>query len=312
MAFHKLAVSLMLLASYHAIAKEKSYPSLNSTQIGVQHIEYQETLSSFADVGDLSTKSSVTNVILFASSYTHINENWGFLLNTKSDVTKEYTKDFWDIDGYGEVQSNTTKFGLSDLVAQGVYHLEDGLIVKMGGQLKSLIVVRSNFEGIGNYQELNADIRSSDKYFLDPSPPQIYKNALAVEEDLTYFNATLGVHYNSAFIQNRKRLSWNIGADLAIPVYSTAKNSALEQERGIETIDATFNGFEARLSAGLNYEIKKGIALTLNADYLVAQYQEMSTDFTVASSQGDIKRTAAIPDIEMSTAQLTFGILWIN
>lgn len=307
-----------LIFSINAYAAERAYPGLNSTQIGVQNIEYQESLSSFADIGDLTTNFSVTNTVLFASSYTHIDGVWGFLLNTKSDISKEYAKDTWSISGYGDVQSNTSKLGLADLVAQGVYHYRDEFYLTSGGQVKTLGVVRSNFKAIGNAPELNRAILDSDKYLTDPRPPQIVDAPLAIEEDITFINAVFGAHYNTAFAKNRKRMTWSIGADVALPLYTTAKNSQVEQTYGLETIDATFNGFEARLNAGLMFELKKGLALTLNADYMVARYGEMNKTFQwqyvdeTSGNQFSLERTAAIPDIEMSAAQITLGILWIN
>ncbi|MDO6719238.1 hypothetical protein Q4575_07505 [Psychrosphaera sp. 1_MG-2023] len=301
----------LVLVSMNCSAEDKNYPGLNSTQVGMQTIRYQESLKDFAGIGDLATDISVTNTVLYASSYTSLTGKWGFLLNTKSDVTKEYTKDTWSVGEYGIVQQNTSKLSLADMVAQGVYHVDDEFYVAFGGQLKTIGFVRSNFETIGRAAELNNEIRESDKYFTDPNPPQILTSPLAIEEDLTYFNAIAGIHYNTAFSNARKRLTWHVGANLALPVLATAKNSQLEQQYGIESIDESFNGFEARLNAGVSYEIKKGIALTFNADFMMAQFSEMSTTFKDENS-GGIERTASIPDIDMSGTQFSFGILWIN
>ena len=113
-------------------------------------------------IGDLATDISVTNTVLYASSYTSLTGKWGFLLNTKSDVTKEYTKDTWSVGEYGIVQQNTSKLSLADMVAQGVYHVDDEFYVAFGGQLKTIGFVRSNFEAIGRAAELNNEIRESN------------------------------------------------------------------------------------------------------------------------------------------------------
>lgn len=310
MKFAAALATLSLSASLVA-EEERRFPGLNSTQLGMQTIHYQETLQSFADIGDLTTDITVTNTVLFASSYTSLEGRWGFLLNSKSDVAKEYTKDTWNVSGFGNVQRNTSKLSLAEIVAQGVYHLDDEVYIAFGGQLKTIGFVRSNFEAIGEASDLNKQIRESDKYFLDPNPPQILTSPLAIEEDLTYFNAMAGIHYNTAFSAQRKRFTWHVGANLALPVYSTAKNSQLEQQYGIETIDDSFNGFEARLNAGISYELKKGVALTIDADFMLAHFNEMSKTFTDESS-GNIERTASIPEIDMSGTQISFGILWIN
>jgi hypothetical protein len=95
-------------------------------------------------------------------------------------------------------------------------------------------------------------------------------------------------------------------------VLATAKNSALEQQYGVESIEGNFNGYEMRLSAGLNYEFKKGLAVSMNADYNVAAYDEINTSVKAETGSGIVNRTAAIPDIEMSSFQLTLGVTWIN
>jgi hypothetical protein len=182
-----------------------------------------------------------------------------------------------------------------------------------GAQLKSIQFVRSNFDLINPAaSELNNDIRVSDKYFTDSNPPQIVKSPLAIEEDLTYFNLVAGLGYNSAFAVKRKKLTWRVGAELALPMLATAKNSALEQQYGVESIEGNFNGYEMRLSAGLNYEFKKGLAVSMNADYNVAAYDEINTSVKAETGSGIVNRTAAIPDIEMSSFQLTLGVTWIN
>ncbi|MDC2888946.1 hypothetical protein [Psychrosphaera algicola] len=107
----------LVLVSMNCSAEDKNYPGLNSTQVGMQTIRYQESLKDFAGIGDLATDISVTNTVLYASSYTSLTGKWGFLLNTKSDVTKEYTKDTWSVGEYGIVQQNTSKLSLADMVA---------------------------------------------------------------------------------------------------------------------------------------------------------------------------------------------------
>jgi len=303
--------SLCLTTQAFAESDKNLYPGLNSTELGIQHVTYKETLKDFVDLGDLSTDISVNNTIIYASSYTNLSEKWGFMLTTQSNITKEYTKDDWRMENFGVVQTNTSKVNFSDLFATGVYHVNRQVYATFGGQLKTIGFVRSNFEAVDPAAGLlNDAIRVSDKYFTDPNPPQISSNPLAaVEEDLTYINGIAGLYYNSAFANKRRPLTWHAGGSVSLPFYVTAKNSALEQQYGIETIDESFNGYAVRLTAGLSYEFSKGLAVVFNAGYMFGAYDEMSTKFT---DDTGAERTAAIPNIEVTSSKLSLGILWIN
>lgn len=298
------------LISTIALAEEKpiKYPGLNSTQIGVQSITYSETNANFAGLGDLSTEVEATNTILFASSYTHLYDNFGFWLNTQSSINKEIVQDEWSVEGYGAVQSNSNKLDVSDLTALGVYHLEREYFVTFGVQLKSLKFVRANFQGIGDFARLNTDIRNSDQYFQDPNPPQISTQRLAIEEDQTYINGVIGINYNSAFAAKKRPLNFHAGANFSTSMYTIAQNSDIQSTYGIDSIEDSFHGYELRINSGMSYEFKKGLAVTFNANYVLQKADEMSTTFV----DDGIERTAAIPEIEYTSLQFTLGLLWIN
>jgi len=291
-------------------SNKNNYPGLNSTEIGVQNITYKESLSDFAGIGDLSTEVEVSNTVITASSYTNLSEKWGFLLNSQSNATREFADDEWKVDGFGKVLSNSNKIGINELTAQGVYHLDQKTYLTVGGQLKTLGFVRSNFNPIGQASDLNKAIRESDRYFADSNPPQIIEERYAIEEDLTFINAIAGIHYNTAFSAERKRLTWRAGAVLSTPLLYSAKNTSLEQQLGVETIDDSFTGYELRLNAGVSYELVAGLALTLSADYSMAEHDEINTKATDPISGNE--RTAAIPEIEQTSLQFTLGLLWIN
>jgi len=317
MSFKKFLILVPLYSAvgFAAESPKSPYPGLNSTEVGIQNVSYKETLKDFAGIGDLSTDISVNNTVVYASSYTNISENWGFMLNTQSSATSEFTKDEWTIAGFdGAVQKNTSKLGVNDLIASGVYHIQREVYATFGAQLNTVRFLRSNFEAVEpNASAVNEAIRVSDQYFTDPNPPQITSNPLAaVEEDLTFVNGVLGIYYNTAFSAQKRPLTWRAGASLSMPMYVSAKNSALEQQYQIESIEDSFNGYALKLNAGLSYEFTKGLAVTLNADYMISEYDEINTKFMEDVGGQQIERTAAIPDIEMSSMQFTLGLLWIN
>ena len=316
MSLKKLLVLLPIFsaATMAAEAEKNPYPGLNSTEIGLQSISYKETLSNFADIGDLSTDISVTNTVVYASSYTNFSEKWGFMLTTQSNATSEFTNDEWELEGFGAVQNNTSKLTMNDLFATGVYHIQGEMYATFGAQLKTIRFLRTNFEAVEPVATtVNDAIRVSDKYFTDPNPPQITSNPLAgVEEDLTFINGIAGIYYNTAFAAKKRPLTWRVGASLSVPLLMTAQNSALEQQYQIDSIDDSFNGYAVRLMAGTSYEFTKGFALTLNANYMIGAYDEINTRFTDNSGGTPVERTAAIPDVDLSSLQFTLGVLWIN
>ena len=305
-----LVLPLICTPVFAKESNKNHYPGLNSTEVGMQNITYKESLADFAGIGDLSTEVEVSNTVISASSYTNFSEKWGFLLSSQSNATREFADDEWSVEGYGKVLSNSNKIGINELTAQGVYHLDQMTYVSFGGQLKTLGFVRSNFNPVGQAEDVNEAIRVSDRYFADSNPPQILEERFAIEEDLTFINAIAGIHYNTAFANGRKRLTWRAGAVLSTPLLYSAKNTALELQFGVETIEDSFTGYELRFNAGVSYELVSGLALTLNADYAFADHDEINTKTTDPISGNE--RTAAIPNIEQSSLQFTLGLLWIN
>lgn len=311
MVFRKLIGGLLLLPCVSVFAAEdKTYPGMTSTQIGFQNVSYKETLADFATIGDLSTDISVTNAVIYTASYTHLFDKWGLYMNSQASLSQDVTADSWEVEGFGPVQKNNSKVHYSDLVAQGAYHFTDELLFTFGGQAKTLSFTRWDFEAVQPAaDDLNVAIQTSDKYKFDPNPPKVARFEGAIQEDLNFFNGVVGVYYNSAFRKNRSRLNFFASGTFAVPVYYSAQNSALSKQYDLDSITGSFNGYEAHLSGGVSFEIKKGLAVTFTTDYMMSAFDEINTS---VKGSDNITRTAAIPNIDLTSLQFSLGLTWIN
>ena len=302
-----LALSLALSAN--AKSKEEQYSSFNYSHLGMQNLTYKETLKNFAYQGDLASEFDVSNIILTAASYTHLYDDVGFLLSTQSNFINDITSDNWTVGGYGTVQTNDAKLTPSDLQTNAIWHFDNGSYLLFGGQLKLLNFTRSNLEIGEGADALNEAIRVSDEYFSQSFKTQISNFTGAIQEALTFFNALVGIGHNSLFdLRSNRVFYWHASATISTPMYYIAQNTNLQEQFDVEEITGAFSGYEFQANAGVGFEMLEGIALSFAVNYNVAAYDEINKD---VQRDGETL-TAAIPNIDMSGFQLSFGITWIN
>jgi hypothetical protein len=305
-----LAVVTTLLCANSAFAKseEKKYAGFNYSQVGMQSLTYKETLKDFARIGTLETEFEVNNLVLTAASYTHLFDNIGFLLSSQSNLVSDIAADSWKLDDFGELQTNDSKIALSDLQTSGVWHLNSGNYLLLGAQVKTLNFTRSNIEQGEDADEYNRFIREESEYAVREFQPIIRSFRGAIQEDLTYLNAIVGVGYNSLWSNDNSPFYYFYNATASTPLYYIAQNTSLLEDFGIEEITGSFNGVEVQANAGVGFEMVEGIAFSLTMNYSMAAYDEINTK---TNFRGE-SVTAAIPNVDLSGYQITLGITWIN
>ena len=306
-----LGLITALICSPQALAKkgEKGYAGFNYSQIGMQSLTYTETLSDFAGIADLKSEFDVNNLVLTASSYTHLFDNVGFLLSSQSNLVNDIAGDKWTVDGYGTVQTNDSKITPSDIQTSGIWHFNNGNYLLLGGQVKTLSFTRSNLAPGEGADDLNTDIQVSDQYFDKTFKPQIVSFKGAIQEDLTYMNAIAGFGHHSLWGNNNSPFYYYYNATVSTPVYYIAQNTNLLEQFDVEEITGSFNGFEVQANAGVGFEMIEGVALSFTVNYSMAAYDEINTKVSLPDNE---TATAAIPDVDLSGYQLTLGVTWIN
>lgn len=306
----KLAIVGAALCSSTVVAKSTNneFKGFNFTHIGVQTLTYKETLQDFATMGDLESEFEVTNTVLSALSYTHLFDNYGLLLTTQSNVSNEIAADNWTISGFGSVQTNDSKISPSDLQTTAVIHFEHGNYLLLGGQLKTLNFTRSNIEMGEGAADLNEAIRVSDAYFDKTFKPQIVNFKGAIQEDLIFFNAVVGIGHHSQFKNQNSPMYWYANTTISTPLYYVAQNTSLTEQFGIDSITGAFSGYEFQANAGLGIEMVENIFLSFGLNYSMAAYDEINKEVTINGETA----TAAIPNVDLSGYQVTLGITFIN
>mgnify|MGYP000666313025 CR=1 FL=1 len=92
------ALLLLLPLSGSALAVN---PSFSEVRLGFETISYSETLNDVAGFGKLSQSIDVTNPAIRQISYTGIDDDWGFYIESAATISTEI-----ETETFGKIQDN--------------------------------------------------------------------------------------------------------------------------------------------------------------------------------------------------------------
>jgi len=316
----KSCLCLSLLSSiYFTTALANTQPSFSELRIGFENITYSETLSDVANLGRLSQSVSVTNPVVKQVSYSGINENWGFYIESSTTLSADITTEAWSIGEFGNIQENAFKIKVNDIGGKVAYHYSTALQFSVGSKIYTSSFTRSNFDFVqpGAYafdQKLItlSLAENSDEIarFLLPSqntsdadtPQQVLNNKIlpvvSVSEDQMGVLITTGVKYDTR-LQSSKNFSWYIEGEVSLPVYTEVQNT----QHNTTILTDYFNGWGVSARVGMRYHFTDNIALIFGVDGL---YKERDTMTKVIDNGSRLR----VPNIEYSNIAYTTGIYW--
>ncbi|HAU04261.1 MAG TPA: hypothetical protein DCS78_05270, partial [Pseudoalteromonas shioyasakiensis] len=266
----------------------------------------------------LSQSIDVTNPAIRQISYTGIDDDWGFYIESAATISTEIETETWHLAEFGDIQENAFKTKANEIGFKGAYNFSKAVQFTLGTKFFTSSFTRSNFAfvqpGAAAFDE--ALIAISD----DPDNParftlpgmnnannvgdqQDYNSQLrpvvSVSEDQMGILLTLGARYDSRLKDSFNKYSWYAEAELSTPMYSEIQNTQFETT----TLTDSFNGWGVLGRVGLRYQIMSHIALMGGID---AQYK--SRDIVTKNLENG--QRLRVPEVEYSNVSFAVGLQW--
>ena len=301
------------------LANANSNPSFSEVKIGFEAIHYSESLGEVAGLGRLEQSVSVMNPAIRQISYSGINENWGFYIESAATIATEIETETWGIGEFGDIQENAFKLKANEIGVKAAYNLSKAMQFTFGGKIYTSSFTRSNFKFV------QPGANAFDKALIalaDPSddvvarfvlPGQGYDDrdsaqqnnpnylvpVVSVSEDQMGVLLVAALRYDSHLADSFNKVSWYIDGELSTPMYSQTQNTQYETT----TLTDSFNGYGVSAKAGVRYHVFDNMALMLGVDAL---YKERKAVTDTLDSGGRVR----VPEIEYSNVAVTAGIHW--
>ena len=116
-------VFLLTSAFLSTTALAAPNPSFSEIRLGFETIEYQETLGNLAGITNLKQDASVTNPTIRQLSYTGIDDNWGFYIDSAATVATEIDTEVWSTSDFGAIQQNDFKTKANEIGFTAAYNI---------------------------------------------------------------------------------------------------------------------------------------------------------------------------------------------
>jgi len=314
----KIILSTLFIFSTHVFGVEN--PSFSEIKIGLESIDYSESLNSIANNGRLTQSIKVTNPTIRQLSYSSINDDWGFYVESAATISTDIETETWSVTNFGEIQQNAFKIKANEIGIKAAYNWSNALQLTFGSKIYTSSFTRSNFEfiqpGAGNFDQSLITQMSRNENCPIPRfvlPGQLICDAntlqqqltpeaiivTSVSEDQTNLILVTGLRYDSKLNNNNNKISWYLESELSVPVYSQIQNTQFEKT----TLNEMFNGWGFMAKVGARYHLTKDIALLIDINSL-----HKETDVvTKTLSNG---RRLRVPNIEYSNISYTLGLYW--
>lgn len=313
----KLLLTTVLLASQTVQAEEEESPyhAYSDVEIGIEMVDYQESLGDLAGITSLSQSIDVTNPTVRNLSYSPINKSWGMMLEAASTLSSTITKESWTTSKFGDIQQNDFKIRGSDIGFKAVYHYSPSSQLLLGARYHGLSFTRSNFEytqsGADDFNAYLANEYPDDdhvRFFLPGGPGIVqtfnsgvvkdFSRAVSVTEDQNDFLLVLGYRFDDSLTVEVNDLNWFVEAEVSLPMYSTTQNTTFQGEE----LSDSFNGYGLAGKAGIRYQIIKNTAIVLSYH---GQYKVRNeVEKTIGESR------VRVPDVTYSNHAVKLGLRW--
>lgn len=312
----KIIVTSIFFVSQAVSANTESiYHSYSDVEIGMEMIDYQESLGDLAGITSLSQSVDVVNPTVRNLSYSPISNTWGMMLEAASTLSSTITDETWTTSKFGDIQRNDFKIRGSDIGFKAVYHYSPSSQLLIGARYHSLSFTRSNFSyaqpGADDFNSYLAGEYPDDdhvRFFLPGGPGIVhtfdsgvekdFSRAVSVTEDQNDFLLVLGYRFDDNLTVEVDNLNWFVEAEMSVPVYSTTQNTTFQGEE----LTGSFNGYGLAAKAGIRYQIIKNTAITLSYH---GQYKVRDE---VEKIIGESR--VRVPDVTYSNQAFTLGLRW--
>ncbi|MDP2561152.1 autotransporter outer membrane beta-barrel domain-containing protein [Psychrobium sp. 1_MG-2023] len=313
----KVSLACLLLCSTSAMAEKGT--SFSELRVGFERISYSEVLADVANLGVLSQSISVTNPTVRQLSYSKLDDEWGFYIDSAATLSADIDTETWSMNSFGDIQQNAFKIKANEIGARVAYNYSPLLQLTMGGKFSTSSFTRSNFKfvqpGAKSFDDaliaLPRTPEDSVPRFLLPS--QTTNDAITPQQELDgrvlpvvsvtedqmsmIFNA--GVRYDTQFNKQAQDFTWYAEADVGVPVYNEIQNTQFETT----TLSENFNGIDLTARAGLRYHLTEKVAIVAGVDAL---YKKRD----VVSKVLENGKRLRVPEVEYDNIAVTAGIYW--
>ncbi len=293
-------------------------PSFSEVRVGFETISYSETLNDVAGFGKLNQSIDVTNPAVRQISYTGIDDNWGFYIESAATISTEIETEMWYMDDFGAIQENAFKTKANEIGFKGAYNFSQTVQFTLGTKFFTSSFTRSNFAfvqpGATAFDEaliaLSDDPNNPARFTLpgmnsgnNTGEQQDYASQLrpviSVSEDQMGILLTIGARYDSRLQKSFNKYSWYIETELSTPMYSEIQNTQFETS----TLTDSFNGWGVMGRVGMRYQVLSHIALIGGID---AQYK--SRDIVTKNLENG--QRLRVPEVEYSNVSFALGLQW--
>lgn len=311
-----LLLSSIILFSASIYATPK--PSFSEIRVGFENVGYSESLGDVAGFGALSQSINVTNPAIRQISYTGMNDDWGFYIESAATISTDITTETWYMGEFGAIQENAYKIKANEIGFKGAYNFSRAVQLTVGTKLYTSSFTRSNFAfvqpGAGEFDQalmaLSDDPNNPARFTLpgmnaggNTDEQQSYDSQLqpviSVSEDQMGILLALGARYDSRLEDSFNNFSWYVEGELSTPMYSEIQNTQFNTT----TLTDSFNGWGAFARTGVRYQIKQHIAIMAGVD---AYYKERD----VVTKNLENGQRLRVPEVEYTNVSLTFGLQW--
>ncbi|MDQ6995062.1 MAG: hypothetical protein Q9M18_05650, partial [Mariprofundaceae bacterium] len=136
----KISVAIAFLGAMN-VASVQADENLTFLTLGVESVQYNENTSGITASG-----APMNNMIQRSSSYTHVNDDFGFYITTNSTLIANQKGENWNYSPYGIVQTNQRKVILTDISLDGAWNIGNGLQMTGGLGMNTMSFSRSGFK----------------------------------------------------------------------------------------------------------------------------------------------------------------------
>jgi len=300
----KIGVVAALLGSM-GVASAQEGQNLTFLTLGAESVQYGENT-----VGITASGPRMNNMIQRSSSYTRVNDDFGFYITTTSTLIGNQNNESWTMSPYGIVQQTQRKVILTDITLDTAWDIGHGLQITGGLGMNTMSFSRSAFaypKGTrGTATTVTANGQTTvvpGTFAADPNGPlqqltatggYLTRSPGAVFEDSTSILGQIGIKYDSFFLNDRGfRLL--AGANAGIPLFYYVTNSLFPNT----SWTSLFQGYNLHADLGIGFKIKD------NFDFIVLG----SGDYRYRPATNKIGR-AFVPNVTVTILRATAGLSW--
>ncbi|MGS0498139.1 hypothetical protein CWB85_12095 [Pseudoalteromonas sp. S1727] len=292
-------------------------PSFSEIRVGFESVGYSETLGDVAGFGQLSQSIDVTNTTIRQVSYSGLNDDWGYYIDSATTFIPEIETETWSMGEFGAVQENAFKIRSSEVGAKAAYNFSQAVQITAGIKFFTSSFTRSNFSfvqpGADAFDQalmaISDDPNNPARYTLPgmdgghTGAQQDYTSNLSpvisVSEDQMGILLSLGARFDSRLQDSFNKYSWYVEGEVSSPMYSQIQNTQFETT----TLTDNFNGWGVFARAGMRYQVLQHVAIIAGID---ANYK---TRDVVTENLANGQRLR-VPEVEYTNIAYTFGVQW--